>query len=80
MDLLLSVAEEAAALDTRRQGLFVKKGMQPQAPAVFTILGKVLQSCLATPGDTRETPVWCSLFGEIQDSLAKTTECSDSYL
>ena len=59
------MAEEAAALDTRKQGLFVKKGMQPQAPAVFAMLGTVLQSCSATPGDSRETPVLCTLCCEI---------------
>lgn len=57
LDLLLSIAEEAVALDTRRQGLFVNKGMQPQAPAVFSILGNVLQSCLATPGDAQAASV-----------------------
>ncbi|KAL3145521.1 hypothetical protein ABBQ32_003345 [Trebouxia sp. C0010 RCD-2024] len=55
LDLLLKIAEEAAALDTRRQGSFVHKGMQPQAPAVFGILGRVLETCLATPGQSGTT-------------------------
>ena len=53
MDLLLSMAEEATALDTRRQSSFVQKGMQPQAPAVFGILGRVLETCLATQGECK---------------------------
>lgn len=51
LELLLSIAEEAAALDTRRQGSFIQKGMQPQAPGVFSMLGRILETSLATPGD-----------------------------
>ncbi|KAA6422701.1 MAG: hypothetical protein FRX49_07236 [Trebouxia sp. A1-2] len=43
LDLLLSLAEEASALDSRRQASFVNKAMQPQAARVFDTLGKVLQ-------------------------------------
>lgn len=55
LELLLSIAEEAAALDTRRQGSFIQKGMQPQAPGVFSMLGRILETSLATPGQFSTT-------------------------
>jgi len=50
LDLLLSLAEEASALDSRRQASFVNKAMQPQAARVFDTLGKVLQGSSSASG------------------------------
>lgn len=51
LDLLLSIAEEVSALDSRKQSSFVQKAMQPQAEQMFGLLGRVLHGCSTTTGE-----------------------------
>ena len=57
LDLLLSLAEEGSALDSRAQASFVHTATQPQAAQVFDILGKVLQGSSSASGDDTVVPM-----------------------
>ena len=50
LELLLGLAESAAAMDGRRQATFVEQSLQPQAARVFHTLGQILQSMSMTEG------------------------------